>query len=230
MDTTRVEEDGDSVADLRWKEDMRCMAKGTRQLFMNDFSGAEKTFQIGMRVRHKEADENPDVRDLRGAFALQYALVSVIKGVASLADDQLDECLVRLWEAAELAGKDSEWLGRDVVKGIVTLVGGVVQCLQHSVVKGVYNVLKSWMWIKVLQTDAVDYVGKEREVVRSCALLTLGIFNILLSLLPPHMLEAASYLSGFKGDREAGLKMLLDCWKEDGKSIRQAELCKAERE
>uniref|UniRef100_A0A7S3UYN8 GOLD domain-containing protein n=1 Tax=Aplanochytrium stocchinoi TaxID=215587 RepID=A0A7S3UYN8_9STRA len=147
---------------------------------------------------------------------MQYALVSVIKGVASLENDQLDECLVRLWEAEELAAKDSDWLGKDVVRGIVTLVGGAVQVLQHSYAKGVYNVLKSWMWIKVLQTDAVNYIGKEREVIRSCALLTLGIFNILLSLLPPQMLTAATYLSGFEGDRQVGLNMLLECWKEDG--------------
>jgi hypothetical protein len=36
--------------------------------------------------------------DLRGAFALCHALTSVIKGVASLANDQLDECLQRCWQ------------------------------------------------------------------------------------------------------------------------------------
>jgi len=200
-----------------WQEDMNKMALGTRLLFLNDFDGAETMFLSGMKNdRSGTVAADGEVRDVRGAFALEYALVSVIRGVASLADDQLDECLERLWYAEELASNDSEWIGKSMVRGIVTLVGGVIQCLQHSFVKGVYNILKSWMWIKTLQTKAINYEGKEREVIRSCALLTLGIFNLLLSLLPASMLKAATFLSGFHGDRDLGLKMLLDCWREEG--------------
>jgi hypothetical protein len=92
------------------------------------------------------------------------------------------------------------------VRGVCTLMAGVVQLLQHSFPKGVWNVLRSWGWIKCLQTDvcpparphdhlpatpsararvraegmracdmqALNYQGKEAEVVRSSALLTLG--------------------------------------------------------
>mmetsp|Transcript_8809 Transcript_8809/g.16447 ORF Transcript_8809/g.16447 Transcript_8809/m.16447 type:complete len:722 (+) Transcript_8809:287-2452(+) len=212
----RLVSSDDASAERLWKEDMAKMQLGTRLLFINDFQGAETVFHNGMNNVREGDDKVEGLRDLRGAFALQYALVSVIKGVASLANDQLDECLQRLWHAEELSSKDSEWLGKSVVRGICTLMGGVIQVLQHSFVKGVYNVLKSWMWIKVLQGEAVDYEGKEREVVRSCALFTLGIFNLLLSLLPASMLKAATFLSGFEGDRGVGLRQLLDCWKEDG--------------
>ncbi|GBG30334.1 Tetratricopeptide repeat protein 39C [Hondaea fermentalgiana] len=209
--------ENEDVAIKAWREDMAKMQMGTTMLFTNDFGGAESVFSSGMRnERPAEILKQEGVRDLRGAFALQYALVSVIKGVASLANDQLDECLQRLWFAEQLAAEDSDWLGKSVVRGICTLVGGVVQCLQHSFVSGVFNVCKSWMWIKVLKNEAVEFQGKEREVVRSCALLTLGIFNILLSLLPTSMLKAASLLSGFAGDRDIGLDMLKDCWKEEG--------------
>jgi hypothetical protein len=49
--------------------------------------------------------------DLRGAFALQYALTEVIKGLASLSNDQLDECLSRMWEADRLASEMDAWIG-----------------------------------------------------------------------------------------------------------------------
>lgn len=212
-----IGEEEDSAVRM-WKEDMAKMQMGTTMLFTNDFGGAESVFSSGMRNKRDSAllKKFKNARDLRGAFALQYALVSVIKGVASLANDQLDECLQRLWYAEQLAAEDSDWLGKSVVRGICTLVGGVVQCLQRSFVSGVFNVIKSWVWIKVLQTQAMNYEGKEREVVRSCALLTLGIFNILLSLLPTSMLKAATLLSGFAGDRDVGLDMLKDCWNEEG--------------
>ena len=45
--------------------------------------------------------------------------------------------------------------------------------------------LRSWGWIKRLQGEALHFTGPEREVVRSVALVTLGGFNIVLSLLPP---------------------------------------------
>lgn len=101
------------------------------------------------------------------------------------------------------------------MRGMCTLMGGLIQVLQHSFVKGIYNVLKSWIWIKHLP-EALDFVGKERQVVRSAALFTLGIFNILLSLLPPAMISTATFLSGFTGDRQQGLGMLHKCWKDEG--------------
>ena len=176
-------------------------------------------------IAEEEGEAKSGCKDLRGAFALQLALVSVIKGAASLANDQLDECLQRLWEADELAKEGEDWIGRAVVRGVTTLMGGVIQCLQHSFVKGVYNILKSWVWIKRLPAEGLDFQGKEACVVRSSTLFTLGIFNVLLSLLPPQMLKAATLLSGFQGSRREGLKMLEQCWEENGILSPWAALC-----
>ncbi len=96
-----------------------------------------------------------------------------------------------------------------------TLLGGIIQILQHSIIKGVYNILKSWIWVKEVP-GALDFAGKERRVVRSAALFCLGVFNVLLSLLPQAMLSTAAFLSGFKGDRNEGLGMLHTCWVEEG--------------
>ena len=65
------------------------------------------------------------------------------------------------------------WL-QVVVRGVVTLQLGAIQVLQHAYMKGVYNVLRSWLWIKRLQSEALDFRGPEREIIRSVALITLG--------------------------------------------------------
>jgi hypothetical protein len=93
---------------------------------------------------------------------------------------------------------------------------GAVQVLQHAYVKGVWNVLKSWTYIKRLQTEALDFAGPEREIIRSVALITLGGFNLILSLLPDTLKRAGAFLSGFDGDREIGLAMVKTCWLEGG--------------
>ena len=75
---------------------------------------------------------------------------------------------------------------------------------------------RSWFWIKRLQGDALDFRGPEREIIRSVALMTLGGFNLVLSVLPPSLKRAASFLSGFDGDRDGGLEMMMTCWREGG--------------
>ena len=65
-----------------------------------------------------ESDQGQTQYDLRGAFALNYALASVIRGVASMANDQLDECMARLQAADALACLDCEWVGKPVVRGV----------------------------------------------------------------------------------------------------------------
>jgi len=209
-------DDGGDEAVRAFMEDMGKLQMGQKLLFINDFQGAESVFSSGVMRKRNGVGEKEGLRDLRGAFALMHAFTAVLKGVASLADDQLAECLERLWNADALAAEEKEWLGRSLVRGLCTLMGGIIQCLQHNFIKGVFNVLRSWLWIKVLQSEGLDYKGKERQVIRSCALLTLGIFNLLLSMLPTSMLRTASVLSGFEGDRDAGLSMLIDCWREEG--------------
>ena len=216
---------------------------------------------------------------MRGGFALQRALASVIRGVASLSDDQLDECRERLFEADRLVeeASDPPWVGKNVIRGVTQLMGGCIQCMQHSFAKGVWNVLSSWKYISCLEAEALHYQGTylpylsltdriltlhpqglERETVRSSALsesvdptrisvlfvvvsasdktkqktssfcmslwlirhcgsaVTLAIFNLLMSVLPPSMLKAAQWLSGFEGDRAVALQQLKDCYEEEG--------------
>ena len=87
-------------------------------------------------------------------------------------------------EADRLAALDTNWVGRKVVRGCCTLVAGLVQCLQRDVIRGVWHIVRSWQWLKALRTEALEYDGVGREIVRSAALMTLGAFALVLSLLP----------------------------------------------
>eukprot|EP00510_Aplanochytrium_minuta_P001599 CAMPEP_0184020794 /NCGR_PEP_ID=MMETSP0954-20121128/9552_1 /TAXON_ID=627963 /ORGANISM="Aplanochytrium sp, Strain PBS07" /LENGTH=747 /DNA_ID=CAMNT_0026302705 /DNA_START=200 /DNA_END=2440 /DNA_ORIENTATION=+ len=168
---------------------------------------------------HTQSNGTPlpdEGKDLRGAFAALYALVSMAKGITSLASEELDECERRLGIAEELTIKGEDWIGKTVLRGIISLSLGVVQIAQHSFVKGVYNILKSWFWIRHLNEGAVNFDGPEKDIVRSSALCALAMFNILLSLLPSPLLKTASFVIGVEGNRDEGLRMLEDCWREKG--------------
>ena len=72
------------------------------------------------------------------------------------------------------------------------------------------------MGIRYLRSEALEYRGIGSSVVRSAAQLALGVFAIILAMLPPTMVRAASWSTGFEIDREAGLAMLRDCQTEAG--------------
>ena len=225
-----------AAAQAAWDASIAKVREGTRLYLTNDFARAEEIFKQGMgqsvggsaALKGEQNDEEEEAdaihanaddlsaRDVRGAFALQFAIVGLMRGVASLANDQLDECLARLWEADRLAALDAPWVGKKVVRGVCTLCAGVVQCLQHNLVKGVFNILRSWQWIRYLRSEALEFDGVGASVVRSAAQLALGMFALILSLLPPHMIRAASWSTGFEIDREAGLALLRQCQSEDG--------------
>eukprot|EP00947_MAST-08B_sp_MAST-8B-sp1_P000601 g601.t1 len=202
--------------DPYWQDFMDQMNHGTSLLFVNKYADAEEVFKKGMEWSDGRARSKPGERDLRSAFALEWALVSVVKGMASLSNDQLDECLARLWTCDALAQKAEAWVGRKVVRGICVLQAGMIQLMQHSFVKGVVNVLRSWQWIKCLKKEALNFQGQEHYAVRSASLLIIGSAQIIISLLPPTMLKLASWFSGFEGDRADGLAMLETCYREGG--------------
>jgi len=199
--------------DDRWARDMFLMRSATSALFKNDIELSEKLLEEGFNSDPATLEKGE--RDIRGSFALVYALVALMKGIASFSDDSLRDCGIRLRAADELAAKDANWIGKKVVRGICTLCIGLIDLLERKLVSGVYKILKSWTWIRTMKTEALDYQGKEREVVRSCALFTLGAFYILISMLPPRAKSIASWLT-FNGSRQEGLDLLIICFKEVG--------------
>ena len=115
-----------------------------------------------------------------------------------------------------MAARDVPWVGRKVVRGVCQLMAGIVECLRKQPAKGVYHMAASWMHLRALRSEALDYEGLGREVVRSSALLGLGAFALILSLLPDGLVRGAGWVTGFEVDRAAGLEMLLTCQGEGG--------------
>eukprot|EP00565_Helicotheca_tamesis_P005358 CAMPEP_0185735250 /NCGR_PEP_ID=MMETSP1171-20130828/24688_1 /TAXON_ID=374046 /ORGANISM="Helicotheca tamensis, Strain CCMP826" /LENGTH=693 /DNA_ID=CAMNT_0028405473 /DNA_START=3 /DNA_END=2084 /DNA_ORIENTATION=+ len=210
----------------QFHKDIESIREGTRLYLSNDFQAAENLFREGMEhgtVKNDNDDttntpkeEDGTKIDLRGAFAVQFAIVGLLRGVASMEDDQLDECLSRLWKADELASNDTAWVGRKVCRGICYLMAGIVECLRKQPLQGVVHMARSWIWLRSLKTEALEYDGIGKEIVRSAALLALGAFALILSLLPDKMIKAASWTTGFDVKRSVGLDMLVTCQKEGG--------------
>lgn len=67
-----------------------------------------------------------------------------------------------------------------------------------------------------MESEALNFEGHERNCVRSTALLALGIFNLLTSMLPPSAMKAASWITGFQGGCQIGLEQVRSCWSEGG--------------
>ncbi|KAK3261526.1 hypothetical protein CYMTET_29568 [Cymbomonas tetramitiformis] len=231
-------------AKRRWDANMQKLEKGILYIWTNQLEEAEHMFLVGMGSEEavaddvvpdfapaeaaadeatthaadtgETADDSLERRDLRGCFGLMYSFVGLIRGIASMENNQLEEAIKRLQRTEKLTAHDTNWIGRKVVRGLACLLGGLVMCLQRELLKGVWNILSSWQYIKCFKAEALTYTGVGHEVVRSAALQTIGIFNIILSLLPQSMIRTASYLSGLDCDFAAGLAMVTKCYKEEG--------------
>ncbi|CAE7254637.1 Ank3 [Symbiodinium natans] len=153
---------------------------------------------------------------MRGCFTFVSALMSLLNGLASLENNQLDIVLQRVRSADEELTKDEDWPGKTVLRGLCNLVAGVVEIMQGMPSRGVWHVLRSWFWLRNLEVEALNYEGHERCCVRSTALLALGVFNLFVSMLPPTAMKAAGWATGFAGGRDVALAQLQSCWEEGG--------------
>jgi len=198
-----------TAREIKWEEDMKRLYHSQDLLFLNKYDEAEEVMRQGMEA--KKPSKGSDVRDVRSVFGMLYALLSASKGIANLSDDQLSQCHDRLVVAERLAVQGEDWVGKHGIRGLCLISMGLVELLQHSYVKGIYNIMRSWKYIRILRDDGLTYEGMEKEVVRSA-----GSFYILYSFLPPTASKMAAWFSGFEGDREKGLKYMYDCWKEGG--------------
>eukprot|EP00435_Cladocopium_sp_Y103_P037025 s254_g9.t1 len=154
--------------------------------------------------------------------------VTVTPVRAGFQNNQLDIVLERVHRADEELQLDCDWPGRTVLRGLCNLVAGVVEIMQGMPSKGVWHVLRSWLWLRNLESEAMMFDGHERGCVRSTALLALGVFNLFVSMLPPTAMKAAGWATGrnvtnfgtcwegFHGGRDVALSQLRSCWEEGG--------------
>lgn len=172
----------------------------------------EASLEIGERKIDFEGGEH----DLRGGFSFITALFATLNGLASMQNNQLEIASKKFWAADEQLAEDKEWAGQTVLRGLCILVAGVVQVMQGGYAKGVWHILRSWLYLRYLESDGLNFDGHERSCVRSTSLLGLGVFNLIVSMLPPRARSMASYSTGFEGGRETALTQLRQCFDEGG--------------
>jgi len=197
------------------EQDIATIRKGLHLMLTNELKEADAFWEKSCAEAATRTIK-PGERDPRGAFLFVGALTSLLHGVATLENNQLSEAYGRFQAADEKIDAEADWPGKTVLKGLSMLLMGVVQTLQKKAPQGVWLILRSWLWLRLLESDALPYAGPERSLVRSTALLALGIFNLIISLLPPLFMRTATWCSGLKGDRETAIGFLRTCWEEDG--------------
>eukprot|EP00929_Paragymnodinium_shiwhaense_P067956 TRINITY_DN34156_c3_g2_i1.p1 TRINITY_DN34156_c3_g2~~TRINITY_DN34156_c3_g2_i1.p1 ORF type:complete len:779 (-),score=196.17 TRINITY_DN34156_c3_g2_i1:86-2422(-) len=204
---------------IAWDRDIGNIEKAVTLVFTNRFAEAEELSRCGAEAPKPgpHAGGGRPVRDLRSGFALHWTLVALMQGLASLANDQLDECLRRIDATRALAGSMEDWAGQRVILGVSLLLTGVVQVLQNSFLKAGISFVRAWGYIGRFD-EALAFEGYEAVPLRSFALFTLGVFNFVLSTLPPSLVKVAALAGGpaIKGDLPEALCHLSRCHKEEG--------------
>lgn len=206
-----------SVVLARWDRDMVAMNEAIRLMLGNKLAEAEQLLDAASKeVEARDIDFSAGDHDMRGAFAFVLALFQLLHGLATLENNQLETALERVWRADELLQTDGDWPGRTVLRGLCLVVAGLVQVMQGSFARGICQILRSWLFLRTLEKECLNYQGHERSCVRSTALLGLGVFNLLSSLLPERNMKAAQWATGFTGGRDTALEQLRLCWEEGG--------------
>ncbi|KAF4669397.1 hypothetical protein FOL47_002557 [Perkinsus chesapeaki] len=216
----RASRTDEAVDDAKlWVEELTRLKEGTACVFLNKFDDAERIFRGGIFV-NSEYEMLPVPKhghDLRPAYAFQWALASLLDGMASFANDQLDDCLSRVWLTEKLAAESpDQWVGQRFLRGMCYMFGGIVQILQQSFVKAGVNLTRSWTWIKSMEKEVLEYEGYEADVVKSLGNFVIGTLNLVVSMLPGSIVTVAE-LVGFDGsNRGASVGLLEKCYEEDG--------------
>lgn len=209
--------DAKAEVHARWAKDMVAMEDSIKLMLSNRLQDAEDCLDSASAdVSQRDFLFDAGDHDMRGCFTFVSALMSLLNGLASLENNQLDIVLQRVFSADEELTKDEDWPGKTVLRGLCNLVAGVVQIMQGMPSRGVWHVLRSWLWLRNLEVEALNYEGHERCCVRSTALLALGVFNLFVSMLPPTAMKAAGWATGFAGGRDVALAQLQSCWEEGG--------------
>jgi len=198
-----------------WETNVHDAKLGLKQIFNHQFEQAEANFLAHYRLPTGEIMPNPAhfKRDIRSAYALGHAVVSFILGVATFQKDQLDETLARVWTAQELSNVD-EFVGNKLMRILTWLVAGVIRVLKHQWIKCAYNFAYASRGILNVQQEALNWEGVEKDEVVSTIQIILGIFNLVISILPPTLVKVAQFV-GFEGDRENAIFFLKKTWKSE---------------
>ena len=153
------------------------------------------------------------------------ALMAYLMAISSYADHLLDSSLKAIWATEaharkQLSGskKAAQRIEGELIQADTHILGALVQIVQQSYMKVAWNVRKSYGFYhsaeKHIQEEE-DKAAAGRGTVEADKLAELkgwmqfgvGLFNIILSLLPPTVMTVAEWI-GYGGDRDKAFKYL----------------------
>lgn len=205
------------LAKAFFDEDRKALHSGMRLLFTNQIAEAETAFKAGFLS--PGGTIKPPLpsyaRDTRASYAFPYALSAMFRGLASLENEQLGDCLTRLQTCKEICDSSPEWIGNKLLKGIVALSLGVVEMSLERYGRGAVHIVQGWWLLRGVEEEVNAFDGKERIEVRSLMQLVVGAIEVAVSSLPPTLLRAAKFV-GMKGDMQNAKELMWRCYTEEG--------------
>lgn len=144
----------------------------------------------------------------------------------SLAPADAQEAMDRCWEAntraaqalqgAGLLGsllgggveiEDAARIEHTLVSADAHMMGAMMQLILGNYVKGAWNISAAWRLYSGVFQEREESPDKVPPVLHCIADFGVGMFNLVVSLLPPTYLTIAQ-MAGFSGDRAQAIKLL----------------------
>ena len=90
------------------------------------------------------------------------------------------------------------------------LLTALIMLVEETYVKMMWNMRKSFQGYQEVSKLVDKYTGVNKPELSGWVKFGTGMFNVLLSQLPPSVMTIAEMI-GFEGDRDKGLRLLTDC-------------------
>eukprot|EP00475_Leptophrys_vorax_P026297 TRINITY_DN3702_c0_g3_i1.p1 TRINITY_DN3702_c0_g3~~TRINITY_DN3702_c0_g3_i1.p1 ORF type:complete len:526 (+),score=117.62 TRINITY_DN3702_c0_g3_i1:1146-2723(+) len=149
--------------------------------------------------------------------ALLYAMISFLNGISSFSETVLEEAVTRIWAAEAIAKADKKSLQSKVVRAEAYFLGSIIQLVQENYLKATWNIRTAWNLYDAANKEMEDYSGANKREILASVDFGIGMFNLVLSLLPPAVLSVVEWI-GFSGKRDLALELLTRSY--DSKTVR----------
>ena len=178
---------------------------GVKLLLTNQFGAASKLY-------NDKFNDDPKI-------ALLHSFLSYGTAISSYSEADLKACIESckrteaIGEKLEKAGKKDD-AGKRIegmlIQADCDLLTACTNLVQEEYVKMMWNMRKSYNNYQDVNKLVDKYTGKDKAELAGWVKYGTGLFNILLSQLPPAVMSFAETV-GYEGDRDKGLQLLSQC-------------------
>ena len=178
--------------------------EGVRLLLTNHFTAAKQMYD-------QQYNNDPKV-------ALLHSFLSYGNAISSYSEADLKACIDSckrtnaIGEKLEKSGKTDP--GKKIegllIQADCDLLTALIMLVEETYVKMMWNMRKSFQGYQEVSKLVEKYNGPNKAELSGWVKFGTGMFNVLLSQLPPSVMTIAEMI-GFEGDRDKGLRLLTEC-------------------